>query len=102
MAGHTANHSLNVFVRKPAPIQASYIFGAGQTTGLPEVDYLISDLLTIPPEHDNYVVEKVCRLPFAGLPYQPAHDYLEPQETSIRTKWIYYIRSHVKATSNKS
>lgn len=80
LAGHTANHSLGVFLRKPAPIQASYIFGAGQTTGLPEVDYLICDDLTVPPEHDSFVAEKVWRLPFAGLPYRPPHDYLEPAE----------------------
>jgi predicted O-linked N-acetylglucosamine transferase (SPINDLY family) len=80
LAGHTANHSLGAFLRKPAPIQASYIFGAGQTTGLPEVDYLICDALTVPPEHETCVAEKVWRLPFAGLPYRPPHDYLEPVE----------------------
>ena len=78
LAGHTANHSLDVFLRKPAPVQASYIFGAGQTTGLPEVDYLISDELILPQEHDQWVAEKVKRLPLVGLPYRPAHDYLEP------------------------
>jgi protein O-GlcNAc transferase len=78
LAGHTANNSLAVFSRKPAPLQASYIFGAGQTTGLPEVDYLISDKLILPQEHDQWVAEKVKRLPMVGLPYRPAHDYLEP------------------------
>jgi tetratricopeptide (TPR) repeat protein len=67
LAGHTSNHRLKLFIRKPAPIQASYVFGAGQTTGLPEVDYLICDTLTVPPEHEDCIAEKVKRLPFPGL-----------------------------------
>jgi protein O-GlcNAc transferase len=80
LAGHTANHSLGVFLRKPAPVQASYVFGAGQTTGLPEIDYLVSDLLTVPSEHDAFVSEKAYRLPFIGLPYRPPTDYLESSQ----------------------
>jgi predicted O-linked N-acetylglucosamine transferase (SPINDLY family) len=78
LAGHTAFNNLSVFVRKPAPIQASYLFGAGQTTGLPEVNYLIGDQLAIPQDHQPFVAEKLAPLPFVGLPYCPPNDYLEP------------------------
>ncbi len=83
LAGHTANNNLRLFIKKPAPIQASYLFGAGQTTGLPEVDYLIGDLLAIPLEHQPFVSEKIAQLPFVGLPYHPPHDYLEPTSLPV-------------------
>ena len=78
LAGHTANHRLWVMLRRPAPVQASWIFGSGQTTGLPQVDYLLCDPATVPPEHEPYVAEQVLRLPRFGLPFRPAHDVLEP------------------------
>lgn len=78
LAGHTGNNSLSTFIRKPAPIQASYLFGAGQTTGLIEVDYLIVDQLSVPIEHQPFISEKLAKLPFAGIPYIPPHDYLDP------------------------
>lgn len=78
LAGHTSNNRLKLFIRKPAPVQASWIWGAGQTTGLPQVDYLLSDTASVPPEHDVYVAEKVVRMSRPGLPFKPAHDVLEP------------------------
>jgi predicted O-linked N-acetylglucosamine transferase (SPINDLY family)/Tfp pilus assembly protein PilF len=89
LAGHTANNSLNIFIRQPAPIQISYLFGAGQTTGLPEVDYLVGDQLAIPKEHQSFVAEKIAQLPFAGIPYCPPHDYLDP--TSLPLEKNGYI-----------
>jgi len=75
---HTANNNLAVMVRRPAPVQASWVFGAGQTTGLPEVDYFLCDAVLVPPEHEPYMAEAVLRLPFAGMPYKPGEDFLEP------------------------
>ena len=42
LTGHTANSRLSVFARKPAPIQVFYI-GYCNTTGLPTIDYRLSD-----------------------------------------------------------
>lgn len=78
LAGHTANNSLMVMARRPAPVQASWIFGAGQTTGLPEVDYLLGDTETLPLDFEPLVAERVLRLPVLGLPFRPADDFLEP------------------------
>lgn len=78
LAGHTTNNRLSVFLRRPAPVQASWIWGAGQTTGLPQVDYFITDATSVPAECDEYFAESIVRLPNVGLPIKPAHDALEP------------------------
>lgn len=78
LAGHTSNNRLSLMLRRPAPVQASWIWGAGQTTGLPQVDYFLTDSASVPPEHDAYMAEKVARMSRPGLPFKPAHDVLEP------------------------
>ena len=78
LAGHTANNRLNVFVRRPAPVQATWLFGAGQTTGLPQIDACITDAVSVPVEHEAYMAETVVRLPKAGFPFKPAEDAPKP------------------------
>lgn len=78
LAGHTANNRLPLMMRRPAPVQASWIWGAGQTTGLPQVDYFLTDSASVPAEHDIYMAERVMRMTRPGLPFNPAHDALEP------------------------
>lgn len=78
MAGHTANHRLNVFMRRPAPILASHIIGSGQTTGMSVVDYLIATPDSWPQELDAFAAEQVARIPFGGLVYQVSKDALPP------------------------
>ena len=77
LAGHTSNNRLKVFLSRPAPVQASWIWGAGQTTGLPQVDYFLTDLASVPPDHDPYMAETVMRMSRPGLPFKPAHDVLD-------------------------
>jgi protein O-GlcNAc transferase len=79
LAGHTTNNRLMLMLRRPAPVQASWIFGAGQTTGLPQVDYLLADAVTLPPHFEGCVAERIARLTTPGLPYRPGDDYLPPE-----------------------
>ena len=52
LAGHTAGNRLALFGAKAAPIQATYL-GYYGTTGLPQVDYWITDEVLHPPENDD-------------------------------------------------
>ncbi len=63
LTGHTAGNRLGVFAHRPAPVQATYI-GYPDTTGLPAMDYRITNPLTTPPEIDRHYTETVVRLPY--------------------------------------
>ena len=69
LSGHTSLSRLQVFARKPAPIQATWI-GYFNTTGLPTMDYIISDKDLLPPEDEYLYTESPLRLPFSGACYK--------------------------------
>ena len=71
LSGQTANHRLLAFARKPAPIQVNWL-GFPSTTGLPSMDYRITDAYCDPPgmtEHLNS--EKLVRLPGIYMAWRP-------------------------------
>ncbi|HJV25394.1 MAG TPA: tetratricopeptide repeat protein [Aromatoleum sp.] len=77
LAGHTAQHRLAVFARRVAPVQASYL-GYCTTTGVPAMDYAISDADLDPTEADAaYYTERVWRLPRPSFAFNPDADFPE-------------------------
>ena len=72
LAGHTAGNRLALFGAKAAPIQATYL-GYYGTTGLPEVDYWITDSVLHPPEKDvlDPCSEERWRLGRCYVSYRP-------------------------------
>ncbi|XP_010245836.1 PREDICTED: probable UDP-N-acetylglucosamine--peptide N-acetylglucosaminyltransferase SPINDLY isoform X2 [Nelumbo nucifera] len=71
LTGHTANNRLGMMACRPAPIQATWI-GYPNTTGLPTIDYRITDSLADPPNTRQKHVEELVRLPECFLCYTPS------------------------------
>jgi protein O-GlcNAc transferase len=74
LSGHTAGNRLDIFIRKPAPIQISWL-GYANTTGMARMDYVISDPVSSPAGDQQRFSEKLLRLPQVRLCYR-APDYL--------------------------
>lgn len=79
LAGYTRDTRLRAFTARPAPIQMTYI-GYPNTTGMPAIDYRITDWITDPENADEHYTETLIRQPGCFLSYAiPAHaPALEP------------------------
>lgn len=74
LGGHTERSRLLVFARRPAGVQITYL-GYPNTTGLPMMDYRLTDAHADPPgESDALHTEKLLRLPSGFLCFLPLPD----------------------------
>lgn len=69
LAGHSANNRLDIMALKPAPVQVSWL-GYVNTTGLPVIDYRITDIVTDPPGSEALHSEKLFRMPDAFFSFE--------------------------------
>jgi protein O-GlcNAc transferase len=71
LSGHTEFNRLSVFARRAAPVQITYL-GFPNSTGVPAMDYRITDVLTDPgPLADELHSEKLLRLPDSQWCFRP-------------------------------
>ncbi len=70
LSGHTAYNRLPAFVRKPAPVQATWI-GYFHSTGLDCIDYFITDPFTTPENCGQLFSETPVWMPFSRFCYAP-------------------------------
>jgi protein O-GlcNAc transferase len=62
LGGHTQDARTGIFAHRAAPVQVNYLGFAG-TMGASYMDYIIADRIVIPPEHQEYYLEKKVYLP---------------------------------------
>ena len=60
--GYYGRLRMDVFARRPAPVQVNYL-GFPGTLGAPYIDYILADRVVIPEEDRKYYTEKVVYLP---------------------------------------
>src|SRR6185369_4920000 len=71
LAGHTSGNRLPLLARKPAPLQGTWL-GYPDTTGLPELDFRITDRFADPPgATERFHSERLVRLPRSFSCYLP-------------------------------
>lgn len=70
LSGHSAGNYLKTFSRRVAPLQVSWL-GYFNTTGLSQMDYVITDYDTVPTGCEQWYREKVVRMPDSRFCYTP-------------------------------
>jgi len=74
LSGHSDGNRLGVVAWRPAPVQATWM-GYPNITGLPAMDWRITDAIADPAESDGeWLGERPARLPGCFLCYGPPHD----------------------------
>jgi predicted O-linked N-acetylglucosamine transferase (SPINDLY family) len=89
LCGHMGNNRLQMFARRPAPVQVSYL-GYPTTTGVPAIDYRLVDTITDPPGEPAYHTEELVRIPdvfccYLGPPHLPLETSPPLQRTGVVT-----------------
>ena len=79
LSGHTADNRVGALMHKPAPLQMLYI-GYPGSTGLSEMDYVISDRFVSPTETEALYTEKILPLENSFWCFKPRDFAPAPNE----------------------
>lgn len=78
LSGHSTGHALPLFQMRFAPIQITYL-GWPSTTGVPEMDYRLTDAVADPQGSEAAHTERLLRLDPCALCYKPHPDAPPPR-----------------------
>ncbi len=82
LAGHTAHNRLPIFAWRPAPVQASWL-GYFATTGVPTIDYLLADPVSVPESTREQFTETIWHLPDTRFCFTPPADTARLEPTPL-------------------
>ncbi|UWU73016.1 tetratricopeptide repeat protein [Bradyrhizobium huanghuaihaiense] len=88
VSGHTTGNRLQVFARKPAPIQATG-FGHATGTGMQTMDYVLADPIFIPPPVRHLFAEKIHDLPCL-ITMEPVSDIQPSELPMLRNGYVTF------------
>lgn len=71
LSGHNAGTRMKAIALEPAPVIVKWVGGLINTTGVPAIDYLITDSVESPPGSDEFYTEKLIRMPDDYICYMP-------------------------------
>ncbi|WP_022720221.1 glycosyltransferase family 41 protein [Rhodopseudomonas sp. B29] len=89
LSGHTAGNRLRLFARKVAPVQVT-AWGHSTGTGMPTVDYLFADPITIPKEVRHLFAEAIYDLPSNMIIDPPPSDWWSSEVPSETNGYLTY------------
>jgi protein O-GlcNAc transferase len=90
LSGHTAENRLPLFARRPAPVQVSWL-GYWASTGLPTIDWLLADPISIPPDQRGHFTESIWYLPDTRLCFTPPAGAGVPPVSDLPARDAGYI-----------
>ncbi|WP_081627064.1 glycosyltransferase [Bordetella sp. FB-8] len=71
LAGYNTSTRMSAMALEPAPLLVKWVGGLINTTGLPAIDYLITDRVESPLGSDAFFTEKLIRMPDDYICYLP-------------------------------
>lgn len=77
LSGHTSLNRMAMLSKRVAPVQATFL-GYPGSTGVPNIDWILTDPVVAPAGAEDLFSEKVMRLPNTVFCYAPEVDYPYP------------------------
>ena len=77
LSGHTSMNRMAMLAHRVAPVQVSFL-GYPGTTGVPNIDWMLTDPVVAPEGCEGLFSEQVMRLPNTVFCYAPEADYPYP------------------------
>ena len=77
LSGHTSMNRMAMLAKRVAPVQVSFL-GYPGTTGVPNIDWMLTDAVVAPPGSESLFTEQISRLPNTVFCYAPEVDYPFP------------------------
>ncbi|CRL14271.1 O-linked N-acetylglucosamine transferase, SPINDLY family protein [Phaeobacter italicus] len=97
LKGDTFQSRPEIFAHRAAPVQVSFL-GFPGTSGMADMDFMVADPITIPPEAEHCYSERILRMPQC---YQPnTNPRYSPADTNMRDRFGIPQDRFVFATFN--